>query len=54
MMTAILVGSEPLKFIQKKVQLQEYSGLVDNKYLPVINPAMLAFKPEAQRLKIKR
>ena len=46
----ILVGSEPLKFYTKEGSITEYSGrLVDNKYLPVINPAMLAFKPEAQK-----
>ena len=46
----ILVGSEPLKFYTKEGSITEYSGrIVDNKYLPVINPAMLAFKPEAQK-----
>ena len=46
----ILVGSEPLKFYTKEGSITEYSGrLVDNKYLPVINPAMLTFKPEAQK-----
>ena len=46
----ILVGSEPLKFYTKLNSVTEYSGrVVDEKYLPVINPAMLAFKPEAKK-----
>ena len=46
----ILVGSEPLKFYTKEGSITEYSGrLVDDKFLPVINPAMLAFKPEAKK-----
>jgi len=46
----ILVGSDALKYFTKLNSVTEYSGkLVDEKFLPVINPAMLAFKPEAQR-----
>ena len=46
----ILVGSEPLKFYTKEGSITEYSGrIVDDKFLPVINPAMLAFKPEAKK-----
>ena len=46
----ILVGSEPLKFYTKEGSITEYSGrIVDVKFLPVINPAMLAFKPEAKK-----
>ena len=31
--------------------ITEYSGrCIDDKYLPAINPAMLAFKPEARPL----
>jgi len=45
----ILVGSEPLKFYTKINSITEYSGrVVDDKFLPVINPAMLTFKPEAK------
>lgn len=45
----ILVGSEPLKYFTKITSVTEYSGrVVDDKFLPVINPAMLAFKPEAK------
>lgn len=43
----ILVGSEPLKYFTKINSITEYSGkLVESKFLPIINPAMLAFKPE--------
>ena len=46
----ILVGSEPLKFYTKEGSITEYSGrIVDAKFLPVITPAMLAFKPEAKK-----
>jgi len=46
----ILVGSDALKYFTKTNSVTEYSGKkVEEKYLPVINPAMLAFKPEAQR-----
>ena len=46
----ILVGSEALKFYTKQNSVTEYSGrIVDDKFLPVINPAMLAFKPEAKK-----
>ena len=46
----ILVGSECLKYFTKENSVTEYSGrCIDDKYLPVINPAMLAFKPEAKK-----
>jgi len=46
----ILVGSDALKYFTPLNSVTEYSGKkVEEKYLPVINPAMLAFKPEAQR-----
>ena len=46
----ILVGSEALLFFTSERSITEHSGrLIDNKFLPVINPAMLAFKPEARR-----
>lgn len=45
----ILVGSEALKYFTKINSVTAYSGkLVDEKFLPVINPSMLAFKPEAK------
>jgi len=46
----ILVGSEALKYFTKINSVTEYSGKrVEQKFLPVINPSMLAFKPEARR-----
>ena len=46
----ILVGSESLKYFTKINSVTEYSGKrVEDKFLPVINPAMLAFKPEARK-----
>jgi DNA polymerase I-like protein with 3'-5' exonuclease and polymerase domains len=46
----ILVGSDALKYFTKINSVTEYSGKkVEGKFLPVINPAMLAFKPEARR-----
>ena len=46
----ILIGSECLKFYTKQSSVTEYSGrVIDDKFLPVINPAMLAFKPEAKK-----
>ena len=45
----ILVGSDALKYFTQINSVTEYSGkVVDEKFLPVINPAMLAFKPEAR------
>jgi len=46
----ILVGSDAMKYYTKQSSVTEFSGKkVDGKYLPVINPAMLAFKPEAKK-----
>ena len=46
----ILVGSDALKYYTKINSVTQYSGKkVDEKFLPVINPAMLAFKPEAKK-----
>ena len=46
----ILVGSDALKYFTKINSVTEYSGKrVDEKFLPVINPAMLTFKPEARK-----
>ena len=46
----ILVGSEALQNFTREKSITEYSGkLLNDKYLPIINPAMLAFKPEARR-----
>ena len=46
----ILVGSEPLKFYTKITSITTHTGrLVDEKFLPIINPAMIKFKPEAKK-----
>ena len=46
----ILVGSDALKYFCKGGSITELSGKsVDSKFLPIINPAMLAFKPEAKK-----
>ena len=46
----ILVGSDALKYFTPINSVTEYSGKkVEGKFLPVINPSMLAFKPEARR-----
>ena len=45
----ILVGSDAVKYYTKVNSVTEYSGkLLDGKFLPIINPSMLAFKPEAK------
>jgi DNA polymerase I-like protein with 3'-5' exonuclease and polymerase domains len=47
----ILVGSECLKFFTNVTSIMEYSGKVtDKKFIPVINPAMITFKPEVKKL----
>jgi len=47
----ILVGAEPLKFYTKATKVMDYSGtLVDGKFLPLVNPAMVTFKPEVKRV----
>lgn len=47
----ILVGSEPLKYFTKITSITEYTGkLVEDKFLPIINPAMLIFKPEIRNV----
>ena len=47
----ILVGSEPVKYFTKVTSVTEYSGkVVDKKFIPLINPAMLSFKPEMKQL----
>jgi DNA polymerase I-like protein with 3'-5' exonuclease and polymerase domains len=44
----ILVGSEAAKVIAKVTSVTENSGhLIDKRYIPLISPAMAAFKPEA-------
>ena len=45
----ILVGSEATKFYTKNASVTDHSGyLIENKFIPIINPSMLTFKPEAK------
>ena len=45
----ILIGSEACKFIAGITSVTEFAGhLVDKKFVPMISPAMLSFKPEAK------
>jgi len=47
----VLIGSEACKFIAGISSVTEFAGhLVDKKFIPMINPAMLSFKPEAKPL----
>ena len=47
----ILVGSDACKYYTKNASVTDYSGkVVEDKFLPVINPAMVSFKPESARL----
>jgi DNA polymerase I-like protein with 3'-5' exonuclease and polymerase domains len=46
----ILVGADACKYFTKNASVTDYSGkIVDEKFLPVINPAMVSFKPESKR-----
>lgn len=43
----ITVGSEASKFFAKITSVTDYAGfLVEDKYIPIMNPAILAFKPD--------
>jgi DNA polymerase I-like protein with 3'-5' exonuclease and polymerase domains len=45
----ITVGAEPSKFICKVTNVTKYSGeLVDSKFLPIINPYLVKFRPEME------
>lgn len=47
----ILVGADACKYYTKNASVTDYSGkIVEEKFLPVINPAMISFKPESARL----
>ena len=47
----ILVGSDAFKHFTKNSSITDYSGkIVDEKFIPIINPSMLTFKPEAEKL----
>lgn len=46
----ILVGADATKHFTKSASVTEHTGkIVDEKFLPIINPGMLAFKPEIER-----
>ena len=46
----ILVGSDAVKYYTKINSVTEYSGKVlEKKFLPIINPSMLSFKPEIKK-----
>jgi DNA polymerase I-like protein with 3'-5' exonuclease and polymerase domains len=45
----ILVGSDAMKYYTKLSSVTEYTGKkVEKKFLPIINPGMLSFKPEVK------
>lgn len=47
----ILVGADACKYFTKNASVTDYSGkIVEDKFLPVINPAMVSFKPESAKL----
>lgn len=47
----ILVGADPVKYFAKNCSVTDHSGKVINeKFIPIINPAILNFKPEAEKL----
>lgn len=47
----ILVGADPVKYFTKNCSVTDHSGkVVEGKFIPIINPAMLTFKPEAEKL----
>ena len=47
----ILVGADACKYYTKNASVTDYSGkIVEEKFLPVINPAMISCKPESARL----
>lgn len=47
----ILVGADTCKYFTKNVSVTDHSGkIVEDKFLPVINPAMVSFKPESAKL----
>lgn len=47
----ILVGADPCKYFLKGINVTDHSGqIAENKWIPVINPAMVTFKPEIKLL----
>lgn len=46
----ILVGAEPFKHFTRKTSVTEYNGkIIDEKFMALINPAIIKFKPEAKK-----
>ena len=46
----ILVGAEAFKQYTRKTSVTEYNGkIIDEKFLALINPAIIKFKPEAKK-----
>jgi hypothetical protein len=46
----ILVGAEAFKQYTRKTSVTEYNGkIIDEKFLGLINPAIIKFKPEAKK-----
>jgi len=46
----ILVGAEAFKHFTRKSSITEYNGkIIDEKFLALINPAIIKFKPEAKK-----
>lgn len=46
----ILIGSEALSFFTKEKSVTEVCGkLVEGKFFPIMNPAMISFKPEVKK-----
>ena len=46
----ILVGSEPFKHFTRKSSITEYNGkIIDDKFLALINPGIIKFRPEANK-----
>lgn len=47
----ILVGADTCKYFLKGVSVTDHSGkVVEDKFIPIINPAMVSFKPETKIL----
>jgi len=45
----ILVGGEALEYFTKERAITEHTGrLINDKFIPIISPAMMSFKPEAR------
>ena len=46
----ILVGAEPFKHFTRKSSITEYNGkIIDQKFLGLVNPAAIKFKPEVKK-----